>query len=809
MEDAAPSRSAGAGGDEPSPPADADLRALAERLGVGFELAMVGMVLAAPDGRLLRANRAACQLFGRSEAELLELDWCDLKPSADHEDARAQTTRLWRGELDGAGTQARRYLRPDGSVVWAEARIEHLTVDGRAVGALLQLRDLTDQRAAEDVVSRTIDTYRAVTRSMPDSGVILFDHDLRLLFVEGPVFAAAGWDPARLEGEILTDVLSPSQMAPLIGLYRAALRGETLTVKHTSAGGRPYELSIGPLRDERGAIFGGMILARDLSALERTRSALERERDLAAAVLDTSGALVIVLDPEGRVVRFNRACEQLSGLAAEEVLGRPFWEFMIPLDELVASKARFGRLTAGDYPSSHESSFVTSEGGLRTILWTNTALVGPAGEVQYVIGTGIDLTEQHAAQAELARTQAVALVEAERFAAVLRAATGYAIIGTDLQGRINVFNEGAERMLGFVAHQVVGQLTLDTLLDPTEVTELAAGLGVRPGFEVLVTRARRGRPETREWTSVRADGSRLPVSLSVSPMRDDQGKLRGFIGIAEDITSRKQLEADAERLLQLEQNARANSEAAAAALAAQNGRLRKLDAMKDEFVSTVSHELRTPLTSMHGYLELLLEGDVGGVSQRQLHFLKVIDRNSKRLLRLVDDLHFVASTGAGELALDLGSADLNQVVAASVERQRPAIADRSLELVVGLEPLPRLTADPERLAQLTDHLLTNAVKFTPEGGRIEVGTRLDGDQVVLRVADTGIGIPADQVGNLFQRFARAPAAMEQAVQGSGLGLVISKAIAEAHGGRITVTSGEGAGTVFEVSLPVAVTEQVG
>jgi signal transduction histidine kinase len=305
---------------------------------------------------------------------------------------------------------------------------------------------------------------------------------------------------------------------------------------------------------------------------------------------------------------------------------------------------------------------------------------------------------------------------------------------------------------------------------------------------------------------VRADGSRLPVSLSVSPMRDDQGKLRGFIGIAEDITRRRQVEADAERLLLLEQTARANSDAAAAAMAIQNERLRELDSMKDEFVSTVSHELRTPLTSMHGSLELLLEGDVGPVSERQRHFLKVIDRNSRRLLRLVDDLLFVASSGAGKLALDLREADLNQIVGDRVELLRPSAVAKSLELVVDAEPLPAITADPERLAQLIDHLVSNAVKFTPDGGRVEVSTRRCGELVVLRVADNGIGIPSEQLGNLFQRFARAPAASEQAVQGTGLGLVITKAITEAHGGTIEVSSTEGAGSVFEVTLPISPAE---
>jgi len=235
---------------------------------------------------------------------------------------------------------------------------------------------------------------------------------------------------------------------------------------------------------------------------------------------------------------------------------------------------------------------------------------------------------------------------------------------------------------------------------------------------------------------------------------------------------------------------------------------RELDRLKDEFVATVSHELRTPLTSMMGFLEMIREGEAGQLTDDQKRFLAIVYRSSERLQRLVGDLLFVARLDANGLQLHFAATRLDEIARELVESSGALARSREIVLESDLGATPPVLGDHERLVQLVGNLLSNALKFTPAGGRVTVRTFVDGDQAVLEIADTGIGIPENEMDRLFQRFFRSSTATEQAIPGTGLGLVISRAIAEAHDGTITVTSKAGEGTCFRVELPLE-PEEVG
>ena len=234
---------------------------------------------------------------------------------------------------------------------------------------------------------------------------------------------------------------------------------------------------------------------------------------------------------------------------------------------------------------------------------------------------------------------------------------------------------------------------------------------------------------------------------------------------------------------------------------AQNRRLRELDRLKDQFVATVSHELRTPLTSIHGYLDLVLGGEAGELNDEQHQFLSIAVRNSDRLRRLVDDLLLVSEADAG-LELELEAVDLGVLAVDSVESAQPAAEAAGINLDFSAEGTFPLKGDPVRLGQLLDNLISNALKFTPRGGRVTVRTGLNGEVAFAEVEDTGMGISAADQERLFERFFRTSSATAQAIPGIGLGLSISQAIAEAHGGKIIVSSLLGVGTTFRFEAPL-------
>jgi signal transduction histidine kinase len=229
---------------------------------------------------------------------------------------------------------------------------------------------------------------------------------------------------------------------------------------------------------------------------------------------------------------------------------------------------------------------------------------------------------------------------------------------------------------------------------------------------------------------------------------------------------------------------------------------RELDRLKDDFVATVSHELRTPLTSMMGFLEMIREGEAGELNDEQKRFLAIVYRSSERLQRLVGDLLFVARLDANGLQLQFGDAQLDDIVRDAVEASGALARSREVSLVAEVDEIPPVSGDKERLSQLVGNLISNALKFTPAGGSVIARTFVGEGHAVVEIADTGIGIPLGEQNRLFQRFFRSSTATEQAIPGTGLGLVISRAIAEAHGGTIGVTSLPGEGTTFRVEIPL-------
>jgi signal transduction histidine kinase len=364
------------------------------------------------------------------------------------------------------------------------------------------------------------------------------------------------------------------------------------------------------------------------------------------------------------------------------------------------------------------------------------------------------------------------------FRNVWAAVTEQSVIGTDLTGLVDAWNPGAVKLFGIEGVAAEGKRHVSDFHVKAELDERSRELNyppgetvLNPGFSALVETARLGQADSREWTYVRDDGTEVPVLLSVTSRVDDAGETSGYLFVATDVTAS-----------------------------------REVARLKDEFVGLISHELRTPLSSILGYLELLRDDEENPLSDEQNHYLEVAERNAHRLLRLVGDLLFTAQVESGKFPLDSHDVDLDRIVSAAVESSRPVAATHGVTVILQVPDSPTVVhGDSIRLAQACDNLISNAIKFTPHGGEVTVTLVAAHGNAVITVRDTGIGIAASELDQLYSRFFRATTATRNAVPGVGLGLTITKAIVTSHHGKLDVESEEGVGTTFSVTLALVPT----
>jgi len=339
------------------------------------------------------------------------------------------------------------------------------------------------------------------------------------------------------------------------------------------------------------------------------------------------------------------------------------------------------------------------------------------------------------------------------------------IITTDLDDRILTWNRGAEVLFGYDKDEVIGK-HLSILLPPErfhELEEIRAKVQISGALRDIEIRSRK------------KDGRMIDLSLSVSPIRDLDGKIVGFLRVAKDITEKKRYER----------------------------RLKELDKMKSDFVSNVSHELRTPLTSIKGSIDNMLDGLTGSLNEKQIRYLARIKSNTDRLSRLINDLLDLSRIEAGRVEVRPTTLSLGALTEEVAEHLKSLAAEKLIRIEVP-SPDPKVTAwaDRDKVTQVLMNLIGNAVKFTPRDGKITVAFEKNGnDYVQISVADTGPGILPEERNRIFSKFYQVANVDKQKPKGSGLGLAISKALVEMHGGKIWIESEVGRGSTFYFTLP--------
>jgi PAS domain S-box-containing protein len=466
---------------------------------------------------------------------------------------------------------------------------------------------------------------------------------------------------------------------------------------------------------------------------------------------------IFMLDPEGHVISWSRGAELIKGYRAEEVLGRHFSLFY-PEEALARGWPEHElRVAQAEGRFEDEGWRVRKDG---SVFWANviiTPLRDAAGTLCGFAKITRDLSERR-------RQEEILRESEERFRLLMEGVKDYAIFMLDPEGKIASWNSGAELIKGYRVEEVLGRHF--SIFYPADA--IARGW---PEHELRMARAE-GRFEDEGWR-VRKDGSVFWANVVITPLFDAEKRLRGFAKITRDLTERKRVEM-----------------------------LEEADLRRNEFLAMLSHELRNPLAPIRNALSVMR---MSGVSESALSWARtVLDRQVAHLSRLVDDLLDVSRIAIGKITLQREPLDIAQVVNSAVESSQPLIDSREhiLEVLLPDEPL-RIEGDLTRLSQVVLNLLNNAAKFTPKGGHIRLTVEREGEMAAIRVHDTGIGISADLLPNVFDLFTQGDRSLDRTEGGLGIGLTMAQRLVKLHGGSVEVLSeGSGLGSEFVVRLPL-------
>lgn len=522
----------------------------------------------------------------------------------------------------------------------------------------------------------------------------------------------------------------------------------------------------------------------ELSHRRKVEQALMESEAFYQSLVETLPLAMLRKDMSGRFTFANRLLCEAFRRPVEDIIGHSDHDFF---PKELADKYRADDRRVLEQRCNFETTeeFQAPSGERRYTHVVKSPVYDSAGNLVGIQGIFSDVTEKERAERELVQTKA-------RLQQVLDAATQVAIISMDVEGRINLFNTGAERMLGYTMFEMLGK-SIESFHLSSEVQhrgeELSKQFGYPIlGFDIFVEYARRGERDEREWTYVRKDGSQVRVMVSMTSKRDSEGLVNGFLAIATDITARHRAESE---LLKAKDAAEAANRA------------------KSDFLANMSHEIRTPLNAIIGMTELVRDSELNA-SQRE--YLGMVQESGESLLSVINDILDFSKIEAGKLNLESISFNLRELLGDTMKSLALRAHRKKLELACHVAPIvpTAVDGDPHRLRQIVVNLVGNAIKFTEQG---EVILDVDLEEVTdqeltlhFRVTDTGIGISPDQMDTIFEAFEQADTSTTRRYGGTGLGLAISSRLVELMNGKIWVESQVGDGSTFHFLAKFAVAD---
>lgn len=625
-------------------------------------------------------------------------------------------------------------------------------------------QELRDAKEAFENQNQELQRQRElfqVTLSSIGDAVITTDALGTVTFLNPIAEVMTGWTSAEAAGVPLSSVFTvineltgnpvEHPVAKVLREGRVVSLGSHTSLVRRDGTAAAIEDSAAPIRDPSGKLLGTVVVFHDVTAQRKAEAALSESEVRFRTIFNQAAVGIAVTDLTGRFIQVNQKFAEVFGYTIEELQQRTFLQLTHPLD-FPAAQDSLGCLVRGERTDlTLEKRCVRSDGVVIWSLSTITLVKDRAGAPQHLIGIVEDITERKLAEEAQARLVAVI------------ASSDDSIISMTLDGVVLSWNRGAEHMYGYAANEMIGRTT-QALIPADRLDEEPA----------ILERIRKGeRIEHFETIRKRKDGTLFDVSIAVSPIEDSRGRIFGASKITRDITQSKRTEAA----------------------------LRETDRRKDEFLATLAHELRNPLAPIR-QAALISESESATDAQRRWSH-NVISRQVHHMSLLLDDLLDISRITRGTLELRLEDTELADILEAAVETARPVIDAKGHTFTIEApDESVQFLADPLRLAQILSNLLTNAAKYTDPKGQIQLRVECGLESIVFVVKDSGIGIPAHALKNIFGMFSQVKSAQDRSEGGLGIGLSLTKGLVDLHGGRIGARSaGPGCGSEFTVRLP--------
>ncbi len=768
--------------------AEEALRESEERYRLLVDQAPVGIAVHV-DGEVVFVNKAGATMLGADPGHFIGTPVLNrVHPEIRHKAREGIRRMLEDGRTEPLIEQ--KWLRADGSVAHVHVAASGIIYKGKP-GIQAVFTDMSELKEARRELREEKEKFQMLLEFAP-FGVMLVDPDGTFRYTNPTFNEIFGYLPAEIpNGRTWLNLAlpDPSHRGKAISTWKNMVKksrkreGKAQTYAIRCRDGTDKLVFFRPVRLDNG---GHMVTCEDITELKRAETALHESEKRYRQLVENATDFIYLTDPDGHFTFVNPIVTRIMGMPEEEIVGREYLQFVHPdyrasVEEFYTNQ--FRKKISHTY---YEFPIVTAQGE-NVWLGQSAKLVMDGDRIIQFQTIGRDITERKRAEQALIESE-------ERFRQLYEESTRReelyrsllnsspdAVIIYDMEGHTKYVNPSFTRIFGWTMKELEGLRIPYVPYSEEEPTQSIIDGLVKNGTPVSGF-------ETKRFTR---DGRLLDVSLSTSRYNDHEGKPEGLLVVLSDISERKQAELELEQAFVIATQLRAEAEQASRA--------------KSEFLANMSHELRTPLNAIIGFSELIQEPMFGSLTDDQKTYVSQILRAGEHLLQLINDILDLAKVESGKLELQLSAVSIGKILENSLIMIKEKAHKHRLRLEVDIaQELQenRYQADEIKLKQIMYNLLSNATKFTPDGGRIRLKAHRVDDDIVVQVSDTGIGLKSEDRDRVFRAFEQVDSSYGRQQQGTGLGLALTRRLVELHQGKIWAESeGLRSGSTFTVVLP--------